>query len=138
MRGLALLFTLMILSLHLRPALCETSFVEAVKLLEKLGEEGMDVSAHIAALNEALQLYRENRTAEAEELIGQVLNQLRVAEQSLPAYRLQKWLRVGVAVAVLTAIPPLFYYFFPRVYAFAWAISRRKWVVKGGRANGSR
>lgn len=119
-------------------ALGEASLIEAVRLLEKLSSEGVDISQQVEELNVALELYRSNRTAEAEALVARTLQRLVELEQQLPTFRFQKWLRVGATVAALLAVPPLFYYFFPRLYALAWAYARRDWVVKEVKRSGSR
>ncbi|MEM0024624.1 MAG: hypothetical protein QXF90_08155 [Thermofilaceae archaeon] len=130
MRAILLMLCTLLLSACLQLTLCEDRFFECVKLLEKLSEEGVDVSMQVQTLNVALEMYRANKSVEAEAIIERLLRELREAEQQLPRYRLQKWLQVGVRVVALLAIPPLFYYFFPRLYALAWAYSRRGWVLK--------
>lgn len=137
MRVVQIMSTLIILSLYFQPAFCENRFLEAVRILEKLSEEGVDVSAHVQALNEALELHRANKTEEAEAVIEHALYQLKSAEQQLPAYRFQKWFRIGVTVAVLIMLPPTFYYFFPRIYALAWAYFKRGWTVKKVKKDGA-
>ncbi|MEZ0345668.1 MAG: hypothetical protein ABWK01_03880 [Infirmifilum sp.] len=112
------------------PVLCAPSLAEAMKLLEELSAEGVNVSGQVKALNQALDLYRSNRTAEADALVTNVLQQLYNLEAQLPSYRLQKWLYIGLTLAVLLSIPPLFYYYFPRLYALAWAYSRKDWLLK--------
>lgn len=112
--------------------------MEAVRLLERLSGEGVNVSAHVEQLNRVLDLYRANRTDEADALLVQVLNQLRELASQLPTFRLHKWLQIGVSVTALLAIPPLFYYFFPRAYALVWAYSRRNWLVRRVSRRGSR
>lgn len=104
--------------------------VEAFKLVERLSAEGVDVSGQIALLNRALELCRENRTSEADALIAEAERQLEALEQQLPQIRAARWTSLGVTVAALAAIPPLFYYFFPRLYALAWARVRRRWLVR--------
>ncbi|MEM0267094.1 MAG: hypothetical protein QXV98_00590 [Thermofilaceae archaeon] len=127
---LALALCALLVPAQLQGCSAENQLLEAVKLLERLSEEGFDVSAQVRALNEALELCRANKPEEAEQIIQQVTSQLREYEQQLPSYRIGKWLRVGATTAILLAFPPLFYYFFPRAYALAWAYSRRKWLVK--------
>lgn len=116
----------------------EAELLEAVRLLERLSSEGVDVSRQVEELNRALELYRANKTVEADELVAHVLQQLVRLEEQLPAYRLQRWLRMGAMVAALLAAPPLFYYFFPRLYALIWAYARRNWIAKAVRRSDSR
>lgn len=130
MKAATLALMVVLLSVQLRLAFCDGSLIEALRLLERLGSEGIDVLPYVEQLNRALELYRMNMTAEAEMLMTRVLSELRELDAQLPSVRFQRWLRVGVTVAGLLAIPPLFYYLFPRAYALAWAYSRRNWVVK--------
>ncbi|MEM4444575.1 MAG: hypothetical protein QXJ21_04315 [Thermofilum sp.] len=111
-------------------AFCQRDLPEAVKLLERLSGEGVDVSAYVEQLNRVLELYRVNRSVEADALLVQVLNHLRELDSQLPAIRLYRWLRIGTSVATLLMIPPLFYYFFPRAHALVWAYSKRNWLVR--------
>ena len=104
--------------------------VEAFKLVERLSSEGVDVSGQIAMLNRALELYAENGTSEADALVAEALRQLEALEQQLPQLRAAKWASLGATVATLAAVPPFFYYFFPRLYALAWARARKRWVVR--------
>lgn len=138
MRVAVLTLGIVLLLVHLRLAFCEENLLSALRLLERLGSEGVDVSPYAERLTRALELYQENRTVEADALVAQVLSQLRELDSQLPSLRLQRWLRVGATVAGLLAIPPLFYYLFPRAYALAWAYSRRNWVVKKVRNYGAR
>lgn len=129
----------LLLLLAVAVAFCQgDDFLEAVKLLERISSEGIDVTPYVEQLNRALELYRANRTSEADALVARVLYLLRELESRLPIFRFQKWLQVGTTVALLLAIPPLFYYFFPRVYALVWAYSRKDWVVKEVSKRGSR
>jgi hypothetical protein len=104
--------------------------VEAFKLVERLSSEGVDVSGQIAMLNRALELYAKNRTGEADALVAEAARQLESLEQQLPRIRAARWAGLGFTVAGLAAVPPLFYYFFPRLYALAWARARRRWLVR--------
>jgi uncharacterized protein YoaH (UPF0181 family) len=104
--------------------------VEAFRLVERLSSEGVDVSGQIAALNRALELYAENRTGEADALVAEAVRQLESLEQQLPRIRAARWASLGLTVAALAAVPPLFYYFFPRLYALAWAYARGRWLVR--------
>ncbi|MCX8181411.1 MAG: hypothetical protein N3E41_08590 [Thermofilaceae archaeon] len=108
----------------------EGAFLEALRLLEELSSEGVDVSFQVRELNRALELYRGNLTAEAGAIVTRVLQQLTELKRELPTFKFWKWLDVGSRVAILLAIPPAFYYFFPRLYALAWAYSRRNWLAK--------
>jgi len=103
---------------------------EAFKLVERLSAEGVDVSGQIATLNRALELYREGRAGEADALVAEAAGQLEALEQQLPRIRAARWVSLGVTAAALAAVPPLFYYFFPRLYALAWARARRRWLVR--------
>ena len=109
----------------LTPALEQT-----IKSLEELSAEGINVTTYIDQLNRALELYRANKTEDADELVARTLVQLQQLSAQLPQYRLVKWVSVILQIAVLAALPPLFYYFFPRVYALAWAYARRKWIAR--------
>lgn len=102
----------------------------AVMLIEELSSEGMNVTAQIHTLNKALELYRLNRTTEADALVNEALQQLEYLHDQLPQYKLHKLLFLGAQLATFFSIPLLFYYFFPRVYALAWAYVRRDWTVK--------
>lgn len=130
MRVAVVTLGIVLLSVHLRLAFCEENLLEALRLLERLGGEGIDISLYVEQLNRALELYQENRTAEANALMIQVLGQLRELDSHLPSVRFQRWLRVGMTVAGLLVLPPLFYYVFPRVYALTWAYTRRSWIVR--------
>jgi len=108
----------------------EERVVQAFKLLAQLSAEGVDVSSQVARLNRALELYRENRTSEADALVAGVVRDSEALELQLPYYRLARWVGLGASVAALAAAPPLFYYLFPRLYALAWAYARRRWLVR--------
>ena len=103
---------------------------QAIAMLEELSSEGLNVTAYVDQLNKALELYRANRTSEADEIVAEALAQLQQLHAQLPQYRLAKWVSAGLQLALLAALPPLFYYFFPRVYALAWAYARRKWIAR--------
>lgn len=129
---------LLSLMLAVPVAFCQGDLLEALRLLERLSGEGVDVSAYVEQLNRVLELYRVNRSVEADALLLQVLNQLRELDSQLPTIRLYRWLRIGTSVAALLMIPPLFYYFFPRAYALVWAYSKRNWLVREVSKRGSR
>lgn len=116
----------------------EENLLEVLRLLERVSAEGIDVSPYVERLNEALDLYNANRTIEADTLMDQVFSELKELESQLAFFRLQKWLRLGATVAALLAIPPLFYFLFPRAYALVWAFSRRNWIMKEVVRRGSR
>lgn len=103
---------------------------QAVALLEELSAEGVNVDTYVNKLNRALELYMMNRTDEADAIVVELLAQLQQEHAQLPRYRLVKWVNIGLQIAVLAAIPPLFYYFFQRIYALAWAHARRKWNAR--------
>lgn len=130
MRWIALLLGTLVLFAWFAYAQGGTSPLEAVKLLERLSAEGVNVTAQIKALNIALEMYRANKSEEAESIVQKVIQELREYERELPDFLFQKWLRTGATVTALLVTPPLFYYFFPRVYALAWAYTRRRWIVR--------
>ena len=128
MRWLALLLLALLACAAAQPGVEKVAV--AFKLVERLSAEGVDVSEQIATLNKALELYREGRAGEADALVAEAAGQLEALEQQLPRIRAARWASLGVTVAALAAVPPLFYYFFPRLYALAWARARRRWLVR--------
>ena len=123
-----------LLQVNAQPEKVEEAFI----ILESLSREGMNVSEPIHLLNSALALYRENKTEEAEKLLKQALERLRELENELPSYKFWRDLKLYSSIVVMALIPIAFYYFFPRVYAFSWYKTRRKWVVRRKRGRGKK
>ena len=107
--------------------------------VERLSEEGVNVSRAVGLLNSALEkayacppgnaaCLGEARgyLAKAERVVGEL-------EAGAPAEIAWRNARMYATLAGLALIPVASYLGIPRVWAWAWARSRRKWLVAGRR-----
>lgn len=109
------------------------TFVQCIRLAEVLSSEGVNVSQQVELLNRAIRYLELNQPEEAWPLVEEAYAQLSEMYGRLPSVKLRENLERGVVILALAAAPVLFYYFFPRLYAFVWLYNRRSYVVRQSR-----
>jgi hypothetical protein len=103
--------------------------------LKKLSSEGMNTSeAEKFIKNALLLLGKEDLT---EEEVAWIQSNLTAADQELrrlegefQSYMFWKTAGVAARVTLLLSIPVITYVFLPRLWAYVWFKTRRKWIVR--------
>ncbi|MEM3279143.1 MAG: hypothetical protein QW738_04035 [Nitrososphaeria archaeon] len=103
--------------------------------LEKASEEGLNTSKVEQYLNNALSLLSNGNLTTIEE--NWVNNNLTLADEelnsltsNLNSYVFWKNVKLILTIGLIASIPILTYLFLPRIWAYAWFKTRRKWIVK--------
>lgn len=113
---------------------------ELLGRLEPLSRDGMDTRAAEYYINQALDIL--DSGCYKAECMEWIWGNLSVAEKEIsrlegeyPRYTTMRSLVLWATVAVLAMTPLLVYLFLPRLWAYAWYLARRRWVVekRGGR-----
>ncbi|MEM0261536.1 MAG: hypothetical protein QW836_09995 [Ignisphaera sp.] len=103
--------------------------------VEKLSSEGVDTRAIEIYLNNALRLLDKGGLTDVERswVEGNLSLAERIADElinTLGRYVLWRNIRLGLTVGLIALIPILVYLFLPRVWAYLWFKTRRRWIVK--------
>jgi len=103
--------------------------------VEKLSGEGVDTRAIEIYLNNALRLLDKGGLTDVERswVEGNLSLAERIADElinTLGRYVLWRNIRLGLTVGLIALIPILVYLFLPRVWAYLWFKTRRRWIVK--------
>jgi len=106
-----------------------------VARLKKLSSEGMNTSEAEKFIKNALLLLGEEDLTEEE--IAWIQSNLTAADQEIrrlegefQSYMIWKTAGVVARVTLLLSIPVITYVFLPRLWAYVWFKTRRKWIVK--------
>lgn len=103
--------------------------------VEKLSREGVDTRAIEMHLNNALRLLDKGGLTDVERswVEGNLSLAERIADEllnTLDRYVLWRNIRLGLTVGLIALIPILVYLFLPRVWAYLWFKTHRRWIVK--------
>lgn len=103
--------------------------------VEKLSSEGVDTRAIEVHLNNALRLLDKGGLTDVERewIEGNLSLAERIADEllsTLDRYVLWRNIRLGLTVGLIALIPILVYLFLPRIWAYLWFKTHRRWVVK--------
>lgn len=141
------LLALVAVTLTLTPTICPSEalnassrWVEVYRLYEWLVElyrRGGEVSNATAVLAEAVELLEMCETSQCLSRVDQLLNTtaklLDEAEEALPRVQAIRTLSLAAKAAVLLSLPVAAYILLPRLVAWEWYFTRRRWLVVGRR-----
>ncbi|MEZ0393819.1 MAG: hypothetical protein ABWK00_02055 [Desulfurococcaceae archaeon] len=107
----------------------------------RLSEVGMDVSGVIDRLNGALALINSTSCASlgdqerawVEGNLSLALAELSSLEAQEGSFVFARNLALGLEIAGAIALPLLVYIFLPRLWAYAWYLAHRRWIVREAR-----
>lgn len=107
--------------------------------LQPLSSDGMDTSKVEEYLSAAIQLLNEGCSSEecvsrANELLSAAEREIILLENSRNGYVLWRNIAIWGTVVALASIPLLIYIFLPKIWAFAWYVSRKDWTVLEAKA----
>jgi len=115
-------------------------WVVVYRLYERLVElyrQGGEVSNATAVLAEAIELLETCKTSHCLAKVDQLLNMtaklLDEAERTLPRVQTIRMLSLAARAAVLLLLPVVAYILLPRLVAWEWYFTRRRWLVIGGK-----
>lgn len=108
-------------------------FLSLYEEIVNLAREGVDVSYMVSNLSAILESTEQNQSiSQISELTKLVKNAIEELKRDAPRITLYRDTARALTVVFLASMPIAFYILFPRLYLYAWFITRRKWVVKSG------